>query len=469
MAHGKNGKGMRSLHAGTSHGSLVACLLRATLVLAALPSGRVRAQATPLPRPDLEPVYQRLLRQIDQIRIFDHHGHPGYWNDPDVDAMVIPPGSVPLRLRDANPELVAAAQALFGYPYSDLSSEHASWLVEKTNQLKKAQGRAYFSHILDQLGIDTAAANRAAMPDYLDPARFRWVFFVDSFMFPFDNRQMAARNSDEAVYFPLQEKMLHRYLQQAGLDRLPDNFAGYLHFISRILDENQQRGGIAMKFEAAYFRSLRFDEASREAAESLYDKYRSGGVPTATEYKTFQDFIFRYLAGEAGRLHLPVHIHTAVGAGDYFMFENSSVLNLENVLRDPRYTSTTFVLVHGGYPFDRQAIWLAAMKNVYLDSSLTELLLYPSEFKNVLKQWLEIYPEKITFGTDAFPYNQALGAEEAYWLGVRSSRMALAAALAEMVSAGEISEAKALDFAHGYLHDNAARLYPPAAKAGSPE
>ena len=45
-------------------------------------------------------------------------------------------------------------------------------------------------------------------------------------------------------------------------------------------------------------------------------------------------------------------------------------MNLESVLRDPRYASTTFVMIHGGYPLEREAIWLAAMKNVYLDSSV---------------------------------------------------------------------------------------------------
>jgi predicted TIM-barrel fold metal-dependent hydrolase len=85
--------------------------------------------------------------------------------------------------------------------------------------------------------------------------------------------------------------------------------------------------------------------------------------------------------------------------------------------------------------------------------------LYPSEFKNTLKQWLETFPEKITFGTDSFPYNEVLGAEESYWLGVQSSRTALAAALAEMISMSEVSEAQALQMAHGYLHDNAVGIY----------
>jgi hypothetical protein len=59
--------------------------------------------------------------------------------------------------------------------------------------------------------------------------------------------------------------------------------------------------------------------------------------------------VFRYLVREGGRLKLAVHIHTAVGEGDYFSIRKGDVLNLENVLKDPRYLDTTFVLIHGGY------------------------------------------------------------------------------------------------------------------------
>jgi len=162
---------------------------------------------------------------------------------------------------------------------------------------------------------------------------------------------------------------------------------------------------------------------------------------------------------EGGRLHLSVHIHTAVGIGDYFSISEGSILNLENILKDPRYSSTIFVMIHGGYPLERTAIWLAAAKNVYMDSSLMEVVMYPAAFKDSLKQWLETFPDKITFGTDSFPYNDALGAEESYWLGVATGRTALAQALAEMISEGEINDAKALEFAHAYLHDTAVSLY----------
>jgi hypothetical protein len=435
-------------------------LLLLTLASAAIAASSA-AQARPFPGPDVQQIYQRLLPQIEKIPAFDHHAHPGFADDPDVDAMASAPDtSLPLRTRDDNPELIAAAKALFGYPYDDLSPEHAKWLVAKKAELKKQYpGTAYFNLILDKINTESSVANRSMMADYLDPKRFPWVFFADSFMWPFNNQRESSRNPDEAVYIPLQEKMLHRWMQQENVTKLPARFEDYLNFIVRVLEDNRQKGGIAMKFEVAYFRPTTFSDPTREQAGDIYQHYISGGVPSEKDYGTFQDYIFRFLVVQGGRLHLPVHIHTAAGIGNYFNFSESNIMNLESVLRDPRYQSTTFVMIHGGYPLEREAIWLAAMKNVYLDSSLGELVQYPSAFKDTLKMWLETFPDKITFGTDCFPYNEVLGAEESYWLGAESSRTALAAALAEMISENEITEARALELAHAYLHDNAVKLY----------
>jgi len=439
---------------------LILLLVSFACAAVGLPSLAV-AQARPFPGPDLEQTYQRLLPQIAKIPAFDHHAHPGFADDPDVDAMASAPDtSLPLRTRDDNPELIAAARALFGYPYDDLSPEHAKWLIAKKTALKKQYpGTAYFNLILDKINTESSVANRAMMANYLDPTRFPWVFFADSFMWPFNNERETARNPDEGVYIPLQEKMLRRWMQQESVSKLPVKFGDYLDFIVRVLEDNQKKGGIAMKFEVAYFRPTTFSDPTREQAEYIYRQYGSAGIPSEKEYRTFQDYIFRFLVLQGGRLNLPVHIHTAAGIGNYFNFSQSNIMNLESVLRDPRYQNTTFVMIHGGYPLERKAIWLAAMKNVYLDSSLGELVQYPSAFKDTLKMWLETFPDKITFGTDCFPYNEVLGAEESYWLGAESSRMALAAALAEMISENEISETRALELAHAYLHDNAVKLY----------
>jgi uncharacterized protein len=418
-------------------------------------------QARPYPSGDVRKTYERLLKQIDAIPMYDNHSHPGFADDTDVDAMAAPPGeSSTLRLREDNPEFVAAAKALFAYPYDDFQPQHAKWLADKAKAAEQAGGVAYFDTILDKLNVDICLANRAMMAPYLDPKRFHWVFFGDSFFFPFDNTQQSASTPDMGVYVPLQEKMLGRYKKQEGVEGLPNDLAAYEDFVRRTMADNQQKhGGVAVKFEAAYFRTLYFSDPPREHAEAIYTKYRAGGVPTPAEYREFQDYIFRVMVDQAGKLHLPMHFHSAVGIGDYFSLRNGNVLNLENVLRDPRYKNVTFVLLHGGWPYEREAALLTAVKNVYLDTSFQSEMLYPSQFKDVLKQLITLFPDKMMYGSDAFPFNDALGAEESFWLAARTSRSALAAALAELVDEGAITENKALELARNYLHDNAARLY----------
>src|ERR1700689_1000049 len=81
-------------------------------------SGLATGPARPFPGPDLQQIYLRLLPQIEKIPAFDHHAHPGFADDPDVDAMAAPPNaSEALRTRDDNPELAAAAKSMWGYPY----------------------------------------------------------------------------------------------------------------------------------------------------------------------------------------------------------------------------------------------------------------------------------------------------------------------------------------------------------------
>jgi uncharacterized protein len=421
----------------------------------------LRGQASPNMAPGYQQTYDRMLQQIRQIAIFDDHGHPGFAEDTDVDAMASSPSHAPLRLQSDNPELIDASKALFDYPYTDNHPDHLKWLVAKKAELRRTYpGYQYFDRILDQLNVQTMMANRVAMGDYLDPKRFHWVFFVDSFLFPLDNSDLTARNIDLGVYVPLQEKLLKRELGQAGLSALPKTFPAYLAFASKILEQNRAHGGVSIKFEIAYFRTLHFDDPPESAAAGIYNRYNAGGKPSAADRAVFEDFMFRYLLREAGRLHLAVQIHTAVGTGDFFSVTGGNVLNLENVLRDPRYSNVNFVLLHGGYPFQDQAIWLAARENVYLDSSLMGLYLYPADLAEVLRHWLLLYPDKVVFGSDAFPFSEAIGAEESDWLAIESARRALAAALSRMILNGEVSEQRALDFAHGYLHDNAARIYP---------
>ena len=137
--------------------TFVCGLLSLCTMLLAAP---VWPQSRALPSGDVQAIYRRLLKEIESIKIFDHHAHPGFGDDSDVDAQATPPQHLPFRERDSNPELVVAVKALFDYPYSDMSDEHMRWLQEKSRAAEKAGGVEYWDRILDRCGIEASVANQ---------------------------------------------------------------------------------------------------------------------------------------------------------------------------------------------------------------------------------------------------------------------------------------------------------------------
>src|SRR6266851_4344717 len=122
--------------------SRCAAIVVAVVLIASHPG----AQSRPLVDPAAAPIYQRLLPQIERIKLFDHHAHPAFPDDADVDIAPPPPGNMPLRLREDNPETSAAARALFAFPFADMKGAHGKWLVDKKSALKQQHpGAKYFN------------------------------------------------------------------------------------------------------------------------------------------------------------------------------------------------------------------------------------------------------------------------------------------------------------------------------------
>jgi predicted TIM-barrel fold metal-dependent hydrolase len=217
---------------------------------------------------------------------------------------------------------------------------------------------------------------------------------------------------------------------------------------------------VAVKFEAAYLRRLNFTRGDRVAAVQAYARYVGGGVPSAAEYTAIQDLVFHHIAAEAGRLGLPVHIHTGYGCGGYFELAGANPLLLEPVLDDATLRGTKFVLLHGGAgPFSQSIAALLMKPNVFTDFSEQTWLLPTRELSNNMRYWLEWYPEKVLFGTDLSPGSPQIDWEEIGWQTTTSAREALAMALTGMMNDGEITRARALEIARMVLRGNAAALY----------
>jgi len=83
----------------------------------------------------------------------------------------------------------------------------------------------------------------------------------------------------------------------------------------------------------------------------------------------------------------------------------------------------------------------------------------PAVTAGVLREWLTFFPEKVLFGSDAYPDTAELGWEEWGWLGATGARKALAMALTAMMLDGDISRERAHELARMVLRDNAATLY----------
>ena len=411
----------------------------------------------------------QLVNAIAKIKAIDNHAHPlryvapGDKPDDEFDALpldAIGPIPLPVRLNPGNLEFVEAWRDLYGYKHDDMSEAHVRELLQTKQRTQTEQGDRFPAWALDRLGIETMFANRVAMGRGLATPRFRWVSFVDALLFPLSNEAAKKSNPDYRGFYPGEERLLKRYLASAGLKALPTTLDAYMaKVVTATLEAEKRDGAIAVKFEAAYLRKLDFDEADIVSARRVYSRYVHGGEPSAADYKTLQDFLFRYIAHESGRLGLAVHIHAIDGAGAFYKQTGSNPLLLESAFNDQFLRKTNFVIIHGGYPFTKETAAMISKPNVYADFSAQTLLIYPRELSEVLRNWLEAYPDKILFGTDAFSFGPEIDWPEVAWLSNTSARQALALALTGMMNDHEITRAQAVDLARMVLRDNAVKLY----------
>jgi predicted TIM-barrel fold metal-dependent hydrolase len=411
-----------------------------------------------------------LLAEINRIQAVDNHAHPlavtvGQKEDTDFDAIacgglefISPP---PLRLRFDNPIYTGAWRELFNYQHgSDMSEARVRELLSEKRRVMLAQGDNYPTWVLDRLSIQTMFTNRPAPGRGLTRPRFRWVGYGDQLMLPLSTKRLPEADPDKRFFYGREETLLQRDLASLNLKSLPPTLGQYLsQVVTPTLERQKREHSVAIKFVAAYMRPLDFANTSRVEAERIYRQHVRGTEPSWVEYKQLQDFLFRYLAREAGRLGLVVHIHTGGGCGHYFSLSNGNPLLLESVLNDPALRKTNFVLVHGGYPFVKETAFLLEKPNVSADFSAQTFLLTPAALAQVLRDWLEYEPEKVLFGTDASPGPPEVSWEESAWMTNKTAREALAIALTGMMRDGDITRERASELARMVLRENAIKLY----------
>ena len=408
-----------------------------------------------------------LVAHINSIKAIDNHAHVtglDLAHDRGFDQLrcdELPAATTlaPANIR-FNADQQAAYKTLFGLDVKTGDDAEIKNVQEMEIAARRDHGAGFYAWLMDQAGLETVFANRTALAPEMKAPQIRWVPYEDALLFPLDNSAAKAVNPDRRALFGDAEGLLNTYLRDAGLNHIPPTLDAYVEkVVQTTLQKQKAAGAIAVKFEAAYLRRLDFAPASPDEAARVYAKYAAGGNPTPAEYKTLQDYIFKQIALEAGRLGLAVHFHTGSGCGEFFDDSGADAMLLSPALNDPDLRKTNFVLLHGNQPRSPNVSVLILKPNVYTDTSVLELMYSPAELASFMRPWLELMPEHVMFGTDAGPFGPGLDWEETTLIGTQHFRRALALVLTGMVRDGTITRDRAKQIAELVLHGNAAQLY----------
>jgi predicted TIM-barrel fold metal-dependent hydrolase len=239
-------------------------------------------------------------------------------------------------------------------------------------------------------------------------------------------------------------------------------FDGFLDGFRRQIDP-PPAGTVALKSIAAYRSGLAIAPVSLQEARACFNTLKeSWTTGCRLSAKPLIDFLIMESMTIAARQRLPVQFHTGFGDPDLDL-RNSNPLHLRWLLEAPGWREVPVVLLHAGYPFVREAGYLAAVyPQVYVDVGLTIPFVSIAGMQAVLRHLLELAPAtKLLFSTDAHL------TPELFYLGARWGRETLARVLEGAVHDGDLTASEADSTAERILHTNALRLYD-VGSAGSP-
>jgi predicted TIM-barrel fold metal-dependent hydrolase len=405
-----------------------------------------------------DPRFQRIAAALAATKAIDNHTHL-LDRLPFLSALDT---EVPVLLRSGTASHVSVLKSRFGIDWDPGRAQALDQEGKERREtlIREAGGEsAYWSQHLDLAGVELALVNQEWPPTQRND-RLKWVPHATTLLYPLDSRHVEARNPGVASDVKAARKAIGQLFAAIRLAGPPPTLAAYLSFVDGQLVRWKAQGALALKFYDAYDRTLLFRDVSRARAEAVYT--RGLATPLSREdYLTLQDHIARHIFLEAGALRLPVQIHTSHGGGPFLRLMESDVRLLEEVLADPRFFGTNFVLIHGGAPLIEQAAYLAGNKaNVWIDISAMTFLYPTPDLAAAIRKYLTFAPERTLFSTDAGGSPTIPVGPEVHHLAlVPAAREALTLALTDLVRDGVWDESTAIRVGQGVLRENARRLY----------
>lgn len=403
-----------------------------------------------------DPLFQRLAAALDPVLAIDTHTHllrAGKFN-PALATVG------PLLNRSTHPWFPSVLKSRFGITVDarDWTRSVDAIADARAGMVKRLGEHGYWMDHLDYTRTEIALVDTNSR-QLIDDKRLRWVSRASMLLYPLPADHLMARSPSHKTDIADIQKDLQGVLEGARFTAVPPDLTGYVRFVDDTLRRWQKQGAVAVKFIDAYFRTLRIADVPEPKAADLYAKGRTAPL-ARDDYLALQDFLWRHILLEAGRITLPVHIHSSLGVPPFLRSLESDVRNLEDVLADQKFFATPIVLIHGGAPWHEIAGYLALKPNVWVDISAMGFRYPVPDFADALRKYLLLAPEKVLFGTDAISYPSVPGgADVAHVMLSRATRDALYLALAGLVRDGVIDQERAVEMGRGVLRENARRLY----------
>jgi uncharacterized protein len=232
-------------------------------------------------------------------------------------------------------------------------------------------------------------------------------------------------------------------LERVAEDLLPGraDLAGLTQAVVDALDAARP-GLAAVKSVIAYRSGLAIEPVEADQAARALAQITPGRLTS----KPLLDYLLGVAADWCSQQRVPLHLHTGFGDRDVDL-RQANPLHLRPLLEGG--FDAPLVLLHTGYPYTREAAYLANVyPNVYVDLSLASPLLAGPALTHVFEDLLGLAPvTRLLYGSDAW------GIPDWLWLAARATRRALADALSWL------PREEADWAARRILHDNAAELY----------
>jgi uncharacterized protein len=222
--------------------------MKNALLAAIFVSGITTATGAPTAAASKDQQDPGLASFVNHIRAIDNHAHPNTTDPNDKGADALPLDTLgqiqlPARVRQESPAWITAAKALYGFEGTTLDQQAIKTLTEREKDTLQQKGANFPDWALDQAGIEVMLSNRVAMGPGLSAPRFRWVSFVDAFLFPLSTKTEAAATPNRQKLFPMEAQRLQAYLSDLHLAKLPATLDVYLKQVVTATLESQQKAG----------------------------------------------------------------------------------------------------------------------------------------------------------------------------------------------------------------------------------